>query len=126
MARLPKLLPGAEGGFVALLHTAMVQLGSYLIKLSGDSSDLGVLPKDWAHKGPDNYAFRCKHGQSSSVLFELKMYRLGNRTLLDVTISEARHFLHLYWGRFFVRIIQHDKFDPLDISNDVVFLQVPS
>ena len=111
--RLPSLLPEAakkldssQDGLVALLHTAMVELGFRLIAVDEHSppkTDLNnILPEDWVKHGPGSYTLRYKHDQSS-LEFLLKVSKLGNRTLFNAIALEVCRLLHLNCGSFLIR-----------------------
>jgi hypothetical protein len=78
--------------FAALLHTVMIRLGFRLVALDDSTPALeianGVLPESWRKNGPDSYAFRYKHDQSSLVFF-LKIVKLGNRTVIHGIALES-------------------------------------
>lgn len=125
--RLPSLLPDGQehlssqyDAFAALLHTIMINVGFRLVGLD-DSSPAeevanGKLPEGWNRTGPESYAFRYKHEQSSLVFF-LKIVKLGNRLLVHGIALEVRNHHHPYVTLVTNRIVvdQSDKTETLDV-----------
>lgn len=104
ISTLPSLLPSDAktlknqyDALAALLHTVMHNVGFRLVGLDDSSSDQeaegNVLPADWNKSGPESYAFRYKHEQSSLVFF-LKIVKLGSRSVIHGIALEVRSRLH--------------------------------
>ncbi|KAG8928145.1 hypothetical protein FRC02_007294 [Tulasnella sp. 418] len=96
---LPTLLPSDDGviaspmdALAALLHTAMIALGFRLVAIDESSPTQeypdGVLPSGWKRSSPDSYSLRYRHEQSSLV-FLLKIVKLGNRALVHGIALES-------------------------------------
>lgn len=91
---LPGLLPSGEGNVLrspqdalaAMVHTIMTRLDFRLVGLSDEdrldtSATSNQLPPNWSMHGPDSYAFRYKHDQSS-LDYLIKVVKLGPRAMI--------------------------------------------
>lgn len=92
ISKIPTLLPSGDkslktphDGLAVLLHAVMASLEFRLVAMDDSSpanEEYGnVLPEEWNKSGPESYAFRYKHIQSSLVFF-LKVVKLGSRTVI--------------------------------------------
>jgi proteasome inhibitor subunit 1 (PI31) len=99
LSAAPKLLPSSsislsspQDALALLLHTVMATLGFRLVATDesspGKESGDNHLPEGWNKNGPDSYTFRYKHEQSTLV-FLLKIVKLGNRTLVHGIATEV-------------------------------------
>lgn len=122
---LPTLLPAtAEGqdgallrnpqdALAAMIHTIMSRLDFRLVglsdedRLSADASSPNKLPSAWNTHGPDSYAFRYKHDQSS-LDYLVKIVKLGPRAMIHGIAMQgsktntqqlvwADYFSHSFW-----------------------------
>ncbi|CAG8444986.1 5941_t:CDS:2 [Gigaspora rosea] len=86
------ILHSREDALAALFHSIMVSVGFRLVGLGEEDSDdnkierdsEGIiigLPKGWNSQGPNSYAFRYRHPQSS-LTFLVKCMRLANKFLI--------------------------------------------
>lgn len=111
---LPKLLPISsdeaqpklhqpQDALASLLHTVLTRLDFRLIGLGEDhkieeqdvnssTNTKNQLPKEWNQKGPDSYAFRYRHDQSS-LEFMIKAVKLAARVVVHgiaVEVSQSQ------------------------------------
>lgn len=88
-------LPTQYDALAALLHTAMISLSFRLVALDDTSPAQemlnSTLPESWNRGAPESFAFRYKHDQSSLVFF-LKIVKLGTRTLIHGLALEVSYF----------------------------------
>jgi len=86
------ILHSREDALAALFHSIMISVGFRLVGLGEEDSDdnkierdsEGIiigLPKEWNSQGPNSYAFRYRHPQSS-LTFLVKCMRLANKFLI--------------------------------------------
>lgn len=96
---LPTLLPSSSlqspsDALAALIHTLLTRLDFRLTGLSEDdrlpssSSPTNQLPPAWNSSGPNHYAFRYKHHQSS-LDFLIKIVKLGSKAVIHGTALQG-------------------------------------
>jgi hypothetical protein len=100
LSRLPRLLPtdaqtlkNQYEALAALLHCVMISLDFRLVALDDESPAQeiaeGKLPLEWAKNGPSSFSFIYKHEQSS-MIFYLKLVKMGNRVVVHGIALEVR------------------------------------
>lgn len=93
-------LPNATAAIALLSHAIHTSLGFRLVKPAGideeasasnDPNTRNKLAKDWIDRssGDDSFAFSYRHEQSS-LLFEVRVGRLGGRTVINAVAVEVR------------------------------------
>lgn len=87
-----KVLGSQQAGLAVLIHSALVSVGFRLIAVNDSTEDVSpgnVLPTRWTKNGPNEYAFKYRHDQSS-LEFLVKVSQLGKRTLVTAIALEVR------------------------------------